>query len=52
MKLATQILMLAATAGLAVLAVNTRKPAEPKQEEPKPPSAAAEAETEIDSWFV
>jgi hypothetical protein len=46
MKIAAQVLMLAATAGLAVLAVSTRKPFESKKEEPAPLQA------ETDAWFV
>ncbi|HSM09717.1 MAG TPA: hypothetical protein VLA33_11985 [Gemmatimonadota bacterium] len=46
MKTAAQILMVAATAGLALLAVSTRKPIEPKKEEPTPVQA------EPDAWFV
>ena len=46
MKIATQLLMIAATAGLAVLAVNTRKPADQKKEEPAPVQA------ETDTWFI
>lgn len=46
MKIAAQVLMLAATAGLAVLAVSTRRPLEPKKAEPTP------AQTEADAWFV
>lgn len=46
MKLAAQVLMLAATAGLAVLAVSTRKPLDQKKEEPAPVQA------ESDAWFV
>jgi len=46
MKIAAQVLMLAATAGLAMLAVSTRKPLEPKKEEPAP------VQSEADAWFV
>lgn len=46
MKTATQILMVAATAGLALLAVSTRKPVDPKQEAPTPVQA------DPDAWFV
>lgn len=48
MKLAAQVLMLAATAGLAVFAVSTRKPIDQKQDDPAPTQAAAEA----DAWFI
>jgi hypothetical protein len=48
MKLAAQVLMLAATAGLALLAVGTRRPAEPEQ----PESAPAPAPAESDAWFI
>lgn len=48
MKLAAQVLMLAATAGLAVLAVSNRKPIDQKKDEPAP----AQAEAEADAWFV
>lgn len=46
MKTAAQILMVAATAGLALLAVSTRKPIESKKEAPAPVQA------EPDAWFV
>lgn len=46
MKLAAQVLMIAATAGLAVLAVSTRKPLDQKKDDPVP------ALTEPDAWFV
>lgn len=46
MKIAAQVLMLAATAGLAVLAVSTRNPLEPKKDQPTPVQA------EPDAWFV
>ncbi len=46
MKTAAQILMVAATAGLALLAVSTRKPMEPKKEQP------ASVQAEPDAWFV
>lgn len=46
MKIAARVLMLAATAGLALLAVSTRKPLEPKKEEPTPVQA------DPDAWFV
>lgn len=46
MKIAAQLLMLAATAGLAVLAVTTRKPLEPTKEQPIPIQA------DPDAWFV
>lgn len=46
MKTAAQVLMLAATAGLALLAVSTRKPIDADREAPPPPQA------ESDAWFV
>lgn len=46
MKTAAQILMVAATAGLALLAVSTRKPIEHKKEAP------ASVQAEPDAWFV
>lgn len=46
MKIAAQVLMLAATAGLALLAVSQRKPLDTKQEEPTPVQA------DPDAWFV
>lgn len=46
MKFATQVLMLAATAGLAVLAVSTRKPLDPTKDDPAPVQA------ETDAWFI
>ena len=46
MKLAAQFLMVAATAGIAVLAVTTRKPIEQKKEDPAPVPA------ETDAWFI
>ena len=46
MKLAAQVLMIAATAGLAVLAVSTRKPLDPKKEDP------ISVQAEPDAWFV
>ncbi|MFW6089841.1 MAG: hypothetical protein ACODAB_08815 [Gemmatimonadota bacterium] len=46
MKTAAQILMVAATAGIALLAVSTRKPVEPRKENPTPVQA------EPDAWFV
>ncbi|MFW6084200.1 MAG: hypothetical protein ACODAA_03210 [Gemmatimonadota bacterium] len=52
MKLATQVLMVAATAGLAVLALTTRKPSaddDPKETEAHRP---AHAEVEAEAWFV
>lgn len=51
MKLATQVMMLAATAGLAVIALTTRKPAEDDVKETeahRPAHAAAES----NAWFV
>lgn len=50
MKLAARMLMLAATAGLAVVAMTNRKPIDPKKEDPSPVSAETEAET--DAWFI
>ena len=44
MKLAAQVLMIAA--GLAVLAVSTRKPLDPKKEDP------ALMQVGPDAWFV
>jgi hypothetical protein len=49
MKLAAQVLMLAATAGLALFAVGTRKSTE---ETNKQESAPATAPTEADAWFI
>lgn len=49
MKLAAQVLMLAATAGLALLAVGNRRPTE---ETNKQESAPAPAPTEADAWFI
>ena len=51
MKLAAQVMMLAATAGLAVIALTTRKPPEDetKDAEPHPP---AHATVDSDAWFV
>jgi hypothetical protein len=46
MKLAAQFLMVAATAGLAVLAVSTRKPIDAKKDDPAPVRA------ETDAWFI
>ncbi len=46
MKTAAQILMVAATVGLALLAVSTRKPIELSKEDPTPVQA------EPDAWFV
>lgn len=46
MKTAAQILMVAATAGLALLAVSTRKPIEPTKQAP------ASVQAEPDAWFV
>lgn len=53
MKLATQVLMLAATAGLAALALTPRKPAtdDDKKAESHPPAYAA-ADADADAWFV
>lgn len=48
MKLATQILMLAATASLAVLALSARKPADDDTTQQAPPPA----EAETDAWFI
>lgn len=48
MKLAAQVLMLAATAGLALLAAGTRRTAEPE----KPESAPAPAPAESEAWFI
>lgn len=48
MKFAAQVLMLAATAGLAVLAVSTRKPIDQKKDQP----ASVQAEADIDAWFI
>lgn len=45
MRLATQVIMLAATAGIAMLAATNRKPVERKE-------APAPAATETDAWFV
>lgn len=50
MKLATQVLMLAATASLAALALSARKPADDDTKQQAPP--AAEAEAEPDAWFI
>lgn len=51
MKTAAQFLMLAATAGLALLAATTRKPvAEPSS--PEAPQTRAPAEADADAWFV
>lgn len=49
MKLAAQVLMLAATAGLALLAAGTRRTAE---EPEKPESAPAPAPSESEAWFI
>ena len=51
MKLAAQVVMLAATAGLAVIALTTRKPAEDdsRESEAHPPAHAA---VDSDAWFV
>jgi len=49
MKLAAQVLMLAATAGLALFAVGTRKPTE---ETNKQESTPAPAPAEADAWFI
>lgn len=48
MKLAAQVLMLAATAGLALLAAGTRRTAEPE----KPETAPAPAPAESEAWFI
>lgn len=49
MKLAAQVLMLAATAGLAVLAVGTRRPTDQTKKED---SAPAPAPADADAWFI
>ena len=55
MKLATQVMMLAATAGIAVIALTTRKPTDQAPEgdareaEAHPPAHAA---VDSDAWFV
>ena len=46
MKLAAQFLLVAATAGLAVLAVTTRKPIDQSNDDPAPTQA------ETDAWFI
>ena len=46
MKLAAQFLMVAATAGLAVLAVTNRKPIDQKKDDPAP------TQQETDAWFI
>lgn len=46
MKLATQLLMIAATAGLAVLAAGNRPTADVKKAQPTPLRA------ESDAWFI
>jgi len=46
MKLAAQVLMIAATAGLAVLAVGTRKPLDAQKDDP------ASVQAEPEAWFV
>lgn len=53
MKLATQVLMLAATAGLAALALTPRKPAKDDEEKVEShPPAHADADAEADAWFI
>jgi len=47
MKLAAQVLMLAATAGLAVLAVSTRRPTDQMEKEESAPAPAP-----ADAWFI
>jgi len=50
MKLAAQVLMLAATAGLALLAVGTRRATDQTKEESAP--ARAPAPADADAWFI
>lgn len=47
MKLAAQVLMLAATAGLAVLAAGTRRPTDQTKKEESAPAPA-----DADAWFI
>lgn len=49
MKLTTHVLMLAATAGLAMLAVTTRKPVEEPRDQEVAPTPV---ETDVDAWFI